>query len=330
MLNRQKVRRKAAVTAARYPLVCGHSSLSLTKGMSDEHWHHCLLPTYVPSASARIPQMCATLPGRLQSPELYLHGPVSLDGLRATNVSRKPARYRILFACRSQQALPHGHSRFGGSQHARTCQRDSRLAHLCRLCSGPDCNGQKALQQGRVRSGTGGNSLCARLDHHRFVLGAVSMGQVSPSQGSDQTSYSAGSARQHPFFHPDYRWKSARYSCPGYFDPRTRLLLCHGPRLPRFRATLCHGSMLGLLCHSSQNQPPVSSTLFANGRQILRAEMRSNDSAHWTTDRETIPGKTATGAVFRHREQKKSDISNQQLYSSCSHYSPTLQMSLAG
>ncbi len=58
--------------------------------------------------------------------------------------------------------------------------------------------------------------------------------------------------------------------------------------------------------------------------------MRSDHSAHWTTDRETIPGKTATGAVFRHREPKKSDVSNQQLYSSRFHYRPTLQISVAG
>src|SRR6266566_3621911 len=134
-----KMRGKRAVSAAPCRLICGHSHLM--KGMSDECWQHCLLATYGPSASARIPQVCATVPGRLQSPELYLPGPVSLDGFCTTNVSGKPARYRVLSARRWQQALPHGHPRFRVSQHAGGCQRDSRLAHLCRLCSGSDCNG---------------------------------------------------------------------------------------------------------------------------------------------------------------------------------------------
>jgi hypothetical protein len=49
----------------------------------------------------------------------------------------------------------------------------------------------------------------ARFHHHRFVPGAVPVGQVPQAQGCRQNAYSAGSTRQYPHVYQHYGRQSA-------------------------------------------------------------------------------------------------------------------------
>src|ERR1700716_4472464 len=69
------------------------------------------------------------------------------DGVRATDLPRKPARYRSLPVGASLETLPHGLSRAGPAIDAGRCQRDARLAHLCGVRPPADCPGEEALCQ---------------------------------------------------------------------------------------------------------------------------------------------------------------------------------------
>src|SRR6266487_2840257 len=52
-----------------------------------------------------------------QGEALQLHGPVPVHGLRAVDVSGKPARHRGVPALTSREAVSHGYSCAGGVQH---------------------------------------------------------------------------------------------------------------------------------------------------------------------------------------------------------------------
>src|SRR3954454_8145619 len=74
---------------------------------ADECWQIDLLTiNRVPSDSGVSP-MCGPLSGRLQTQELLLLGPVSLYGLRPTNLSREPARHRSVPSFATSKALSH-------------------------------------------------------------------------------------------------------------------------------------------------------------------------------------------------------------------------------
>jgi len=80
-----------------------------------------------------------------------------------TDLPGKPSRYRSLSPIHPAQALSHGFSRKGLTQYARSCQRGSRLADLCRLCSNPHCSGTSPLCQRFFRRGVEANGLCPGL-----------------------------------------------------------------------------------------------------------------------------------------------------------------------
>src|SRR6266699_6721755 len=90
----------------------------LRKELLDECWSIDLLTTNGLSSCSRVSPMRYALPGRLQTQELFLLGPVSLHGLRPADVPRKLARYRSLSAGQPNQALSHGYSRPRLAQHA--------------------------------------------------------------------------------------------------------------------------------------------------------------------------------------------------------------------
>lgn len=60
------------------------------------------------------------------------------SGLCPTHLPGEFAGHRGLSVGASAQALPHGHPRSRFPFHAGRCQRNTRLAYLCRVCTSPD------------------------------------------------------------------------------------------------------------------------------------------------------------------------------------------------
>src|SRR5258705_10032694 len=144
----------------------------------DECWQIDLLTTNRIPSCTRISPMRDPLSGRLQTPELLLLGPVSLYGLRPTNLSRELARHRSLPTISTSEALSHGHPWSSVAQHSGPRQLGARLAHPRRLRAGADHPGQRTLSRRQFWCGPGADCLRARCDHHRFVPLAFSLGQV--------------------------------------------------------------------------------------------------------------------------------------------------------
>src|ERR1700692_871830 len=63
------------------------------------------------SPASGVSPLCRALPRRLQGPEFFLLGSVSVPSLRATHRARKSTRHRSLFAFATAEAVSHGFSR---------------------------------------------------------------------------------------------------------------------------------------------------------------------------------------------------------------------------
>src|SRR6266851_4616892 len=124
----------------------------LQQRRADEFWQIDLCTTDGLSSFQEFSTLCQTLPGRLQTQDIFLLGSVSLHELRAANLSRKSARYRSLPARATHQALPSRHSRPSLAQYLGPCELGTRLAHLRRLRAGVDYPRSSALRKRQLRS----------------------------------------------------------------------------------------------------------------------------------------------------------------------------------
>ena len=115
--------------------------------------------------------------------------------------------------------------------------------------------------------------------HHRPLPLALSLGALPQDKSRREASHPYGPARQHPRLHPHLRWKAARRQYLGPFAPRTRRLLCHGPRLSRFQTPVLASPGIRLLCHPRQNKLQIPPPLLAPRGQADRPKMRPDRDA---------------------------------------------------
>src|SRR5664280_3051867 len=83
--------------------------------------------------------------GRPPAARFHLLGPVSGDGLRPVDLSRKSARHRSLLGFVTGQAVSLGIPWQGGALDAGGCERIAGLAHLRRVRAEADYNRTRAV-----------------------------------------------------------------------------------------------------------------------------------------------------------------------------------------
>src|ERR1700690_1195013 len=164
-----------------FPLFCRHSTVfQLVLEAVDECWPNRFLSTGGLAPDLPVSTLCRSLSGQSIRQGFFLLGSVSVSGLCSTHLPRKSPRYRSLSARPATQAVSHGLSRPGFSQHPGSRQRASRLADLRRLRSRPDCHRPRSLSRRTVRRGVVRDRVCPRFNPHRFVPGAFSLGKIPP------------------------------------------------------------------------------------------------------------------------------------------------------
>src|SRR6266567_1106105 len=301
----------------------------LRKELLDECWPIDLFTTDGLSSRSRVSPMRCALPGRLQTQELFLLGPVSLHGLCPANLPRELARYRSLSACQSNEALSHGHPQPRLPQHAGKRQLGTRLAHLRRLRSLADPTSTSALSPRRFQSGVGADCLRARFHYHRPLSLVVPLGLLSPTQRGRQTAHSARPARQysygnHYYSRPDSRGQHSRSA-----NFRGRGFLSNGSGLSRLSPPPSTAFSLGLFRHARPQTIRLSAPLLGAGRPNHRHHVRSDRHADQSSSPRWLPGQTAAHSLFRPPAGKTADLSDQQLYPAATDRCPTLSQSLA-
>src|ERR1700752_2506140 len=121
------------------------------------------------SSFARVSSLCRSSQGNLQVEAVLLLGSVSVYGIRATDLSRKPARYRSLFAFGRIEALSHGNSQPRLAQHFGERKSGTRLAHLRGFRTSADSHCSRTLCQRQLPHRSQGSCLRARCNNHRPV-----------------------------------------------------------------------------------------------------------------------------------------------------------------
>lgn len=144
-----------------------------------------------------ISNMRYQIPGRLQSQNIYLSRTLSRDGFCTTNLSRKPAGHRGLSACFGSPTLSHGHPQFCFKKQPFPRKRNSRLAHLRRLCSNPHQQSKNPLRQRTTWLGSEINRVCPELDNHRPLYESIPLGTFPQDQKRSQAPYPDESSGKH-------------------------------------------------------------------------------------------------------------------------------------
>ena len=207
------------------------------------------LPSQIP-----IQQMRPTLSWKQPSATLFLSRSVPVHGIRAVDLPRESSRYRNLPAFYATQTLS---CRVPGKhvpKHARRSQRESRLADLCRLRSGVNCQSPQALCQRQLWFGFEASGLCLRFIHHRFMFDTISMGNVSQTQSGNKTPYTHRPERLYSLLYKHYRWQNTRcqYSRPTHSG--SGRFLYHGSRSCLFFSPVSLQSTPSLLYYTRQKQ----------------------------------------------------------------------------
>src|SRR4249920_258477 len=219
--------------------ICDPAKNSLAGGI-DELGQTGVRASHAAFAADHVSPLRRALWRSAQGQELFLSRPIPLHGVRSTDLSRQFARHRSVPARTSGQAVPHGHQEPGFAQHSGRCQRESRLAHLRRLCPVAHCHRPSPLCRRALWRRPQRYGLCSGCQHHRPVPVGISLGSVSLDQGGHQVAHALGPARQHPFVHPHQRWQTARRQRSGSAVARARRFLHHGPRIHRLRTARLH------------------------------------------------------------------------------------------
>src|SRR5712691_6452372 len=302
----------------------------LRQRRADEFWQIDLCTTDGLSSFQEFSTLCQTLPGRLQTQDVFLLGSVSLHELRAANLSREPARYRSLPARPTHQALPSRHSRPSLAQYLGPCELGTRLAHLCRLRAGVDYPRSSALRKRQLRRRVGPDCLRARCHHHRFVPGAFPLGPVSQAQRSSETAHVARPARQHPNCSDHYTWQGSRGQHSRSTQLRSWRVLCDGSWLPRFRALVQIAPRFCLLCHPRQKALRFPASLLSASRPSDRSDLRSDHYARQSCPPQRLCREAAPHSLLRTAIEPTTRLSDQQLQLATTDYRPTISPPLAG
>src|ERR1700694_2460652 len=239
---------------------CRHSTaFQLVLEAADESWPNRFLSAGGFAPDLPVSTLRRSLPGQSLRQGFLMLGSVLVSGLRSTHLPRKSSRYRSLSARPATQAVPHGFPGPSLSQYVGARQRASRLANLRRFRSHPDCHRPRLVPRRTVRRGVVRDRLRPGLDHHRFMSGAVSLGEIPPPQKRRETAHAAGSAGPHSDQCLCDRGPSSRRQHSGSAASRNRRVLLARSRLCGLRSPASVYPSLRLL-HSRAPGKGCSST----------------------------------------------------------------------
>src|SRR6266516_2459907 len=238
-------------------------------------------------------------------------------------------RHRSLSRCPAAKALSLRLQWPRQTCHSGRCQRDSRLAHLSRLCPESDRDSTSPVYSFRVRRRTRCHCLRLRRHYHRSLSVALSLGQIQKAQGRDQTSHLAGDSQRYSRIYSYYRWGCSRGQSPRRAHARAWLIHRHGSWLPRLPTALPIANGAYLLCHSHQKQSAVSAALLPSARPHYRGPQRSNHYLDWSINVDTLSHRSASSALLRRRNRPANSAFNQQLFHPRRDRRGTLSLSLA-
>src|SRR4030042_1605854 len=284
------------------------------KGVTNALRTNYFLPVDELSSRTGIQQMRSSLSRRIPHSNLFLFRSIPLHGLRSTDLSGESSRHRNMPAGHAAQALSRRDQGQSFSKYLGRCQRKTGLAHLRRLCSCVDWNGQRVVCGRGLRAANHRGCLRSGFHHDRPVSLAFPVGLFSATQRRHQTPYRDGSARLYSLRDPHHSWESSRRYLLGSADPRTCRVLYHGPWIHRFCSPLSVHTKHGVFCNPSQKQSRLHPTLLSLHRLWNRITKDSDHFAQGSKNFSTLSPSTSANQFLRYRKPSSPYLSDEQLY----------------
>src|SRR5229473_291314 len=313
-----------------FPPFCRHSTaFQLVLEAADESWPNRFLSARGFAPDLPVSTVCPSVSRQSLRQGFLLLGSVPFSGLRSTHLSRKSPRYRSLSARPATQTVSHGFPRPSLPQYVGARQRASRLAHLRRLRSHPDCHRPRPVPRRTVRRGVVRDRLRPGLHHHRFMSGAFSLGKIPPPQERRETAHAAGSARPHSDQCLCDRRPSSRRQYSGSVASRNRRVLLAGSRVCGLRSPASIYPSLRVLHYARPKRDAVLPARLAPRRTIRRAALRPNHSVDRSAHGPALPRSLTAHPLLRCRERLAPDVPDQQFSASRFDHRPTVSRALA-
>src|ERR1017187_3211361 len=257
------------------------------------------------SAADYVPPLRGALCRGAQGQEFLVSGPVPVHGLRAADLPRESARYRVEPSSPGGEALPLGDSRHCVPQHLGQRQCDSRLAYLRELRGAVDRHRTRLVCRGTLRRGSGRDGLRARRHDDRFVFVGLPMGTVPVGEGCRQAAHAARSAWQYSQLYSHLRRQDARCQRARLALARAGSLLRDGSRLPRLRAAVSLARGRQLLRHACQVEPQGRASLFPSGGSSDGSDLRSNCDLEWLLFAQRVSRSATSYQVHRSEDPQR-------------------------
>src|SRR4030067_34530 len=307
----------------------GHNlPISDRKGVTNAFRANHFLSAHELFPEARIQQMRSPVPRRVSDSELFVFRSIPLHGLRSTDLSGESSRHRNMLAGYAAQALSCRDQGQSFPKHVGRCKRKTGLAHLRRLCSCADREGQSVICKRGLRIANHPGCLRSGFHHDRPVSVAFSMGLFSATQKRHQTPYRDGSAGLYSLRNPHHSWERSRCYLLGSAGPRTNRVLHDGPWGHRLCSPLSVYTKHGVFCDTSQKQPRLHPTLLPLYRSRNWLPKRSDHLAQGPQHLATLSRSTSAHQFLRYRKPSSPYLSNKQLCLASPDDCPALQTSM--
>ncbi len=280
-------------------------------------------------SKASIQSLRQPLRGQLSSQIFLMLRSISDNGLRSTNIPRKPKRYRNLLKSLGRQTLSLRLPWKSFSEQFSKRKREKKLANISRLCTSSDRQSQATLRQRRLWHYTEKHRLCFGRNRDRSMPVTISLGSTSQVQKCCKTPHADGLERLDTHVCTHYKRCCARNHSLSQYASGAVGYIHHGQRLHRFCNIIQFFKEQLLFCYPSKKECSLLSPVFSSNRQEHRSAKRPDNKTDWHKNFRTLPDTTEANQFPRRRSESNFRVSDQQFSTGCFDSLPALQTSLA-
>ncbi len=233
-------------------------------------------------------------------------------GLRTTDPPTFSAGHRCLSAFSAAPLASHGSAMQKSiSNNIGRCSGKTRLENLRRFGSRSSQPSSQALCRRTTTTSTRCIMLCDGFHNNRLVPFAFSMGTVSSTQGSDQTSHADESPRFITGVHLDNKRQGSRRKSHRPNSNHARFVLHFRPWLYGFCASLFNPMFTGIFRNSGQKESGYFGSRRPVGTAGKTSFQRSIGKAQRLQKFASISRCISAGEILRQREQSIFSVFNQ-------------------
>jgi hypothetical protein len=280
-------------------------------------------------SKAPIQSLRQSLRRQLSNQIFLMLRPISDNGIRSTNIPRKPKRYRNLFKSFAPKTISLWFSWKSFSQQFGQCQRKKRLANISRLCTNTDQKGKATLRQRRLWHYVRKYRLCFGCNRNRLMPVAVSLGSASQSQKCSKASYTDGPERLDTHVCTHYKWCCARDNSFSRDAFGTVSHIRYGQRLHRLCNIIQFFKEQLLLHYPSKKECSLLSKVFSASGQEHWFTKRPDNKTYWHKNFKALPDTTETNHFSGRRSKPNFRFPDQQLSTGRTDSLSALQIALA-